>query len=200
MPAPRTRVGVFGRMFKEVVFFESLFKSSLFTWIFAWLFHAGMVFTLIVHLRYLTNPTWTWVSVLVPFNKVASACMVVGLIGLLIRRCVVDRVRVISAPSDYLTLVFFLAIPVTGIAMRLLTNTDYSAVTQFARGIIRLAPQALSGHAILFLHVAVVCILLLIFPFSKLLHAPGVFFSPSRNQSDNTREPKPYRSGNQNGE
>jgi len=30
--------------------------------------------------------------------------------------------------------------------------------------------------------------LMIIFPFSKLLHAPGVFFSPSRNQVDNARE------------
>jgi hypothetical protein len=27
-----------------------------------------------------------------------------------------------------------------------------------------------------------------VFPFSKLLHAPGVFFSPTRNQTDNPRE------------
>jgi hypothetical protein len=29
---------------------------------------------------------------------------------------------------------------------------------------------------------------MIIFPFSKLLHAPGLFFSPSRNQADNPRE------------
>ena len=29
---------------------------------------------------------------------------------------------------------------------------------------------------------------MLIFPISKLLHAPGVFFSPTRNQVDNPRE------------
>jgi len=29
---------------------------------------------------------------------------------------------------------------------------------------------------------------MIIFPFSKLLHAPGVFFSPGRNQVDNARE------------
>jgi hypothetical protein len=28
---------------------------------------------------------------------------------------------------------------------------------------------------------------MLVFPFSKLLHAPGVFFSPTRNQTDNPR-------------
>jgi nitrate reductase gamma subunit len=30
--------------------------------------------------------------------------------------------------------------------------------------------------------------LMTIFPISKLLHAPGLFFSPSRNQADNPRE------------
>lgn len=29
---------------------------------------------------------------------------------------------------------------------------------------------------------------MVIFPMSKLLHAPGVFFSPTRNQADNPRE------------
>jgi len=29
---------------------------------------------------------------------------------------------------------------------------------------------------------------MLIFPISKLLHAPGLFFSPTRNQTDNARE------------
>jgi nitrate reductase gamma subunit len=37
-------------------------------------------------------------------------------------------------------------------------------------------------------HLALVLVLMLIFPFSKLLHAPGVFFSPSRNQADDPRE------------
>jgi nitrate reductase gamma subunit len=37
-------------------------------------------------------------------------------------------------------------------------------------------------------HLALVAVLMLIFPFSKLLHAPGVFFSPTRNQVDDPRE------------
>lgn len=188
MPAPQTRIGVVGRMIKEVFLFQSLFKASRWTWIFAWLFHAGMVFTLIVHLRYLSDPTWEWVAALIPYNKVASACMVIGLVGLLLRRCFVDRVRIISTPADYLMLIVFLCIPITGIAMRLFTNTDYNAVTQFALGIVQLDPQSLSAHVVLVLHVLVVSVLLLIFPFSKLLHAPAVFFSPSRMQRDKRGE------------
>jgi nitrate reductase gamma subunit len=37
-------------------------------------------------------------------------------------------------------------------------------------------------------HLFLVALLMIIFPVSKLLHAPGVFFSPTRNQIDNPRE------------
>jgi len=37
-------------------------------------------------------------------------------------------------------------------------------------------------------HLLLVAVLMIIFPISKLLHAPGVFFSPTRNQVDNPRE------------
>jgi len=48
--------------------------------------------------------------------------------------------------------------------------------------------QPLPQSALLYVHLGLVASLMIIFPFSKLLHAPGVFFSPSRNQSDNPRE------------
>ena len=38
------------------------------------------------------------------------------------------------------------------------------------------------------MHLFLVATLMIIFPFSKLLHAPGLFFSPSRNQADDPRE------------
>ena len=40
----------------------------------------------------------------------------------------------------------------------------------------------------LLVHLLLVAVLMIIFPLSKLLHAPGVFFSPSRNQVDNSRD------------
>ncbi len=38
-----------------------------------------------------------------------------------------------------------------------------------------------------FVHVFLVSVLLVYFPFSKLLHAPGVFLSPTRNLANNNR-------------
>ena len=53
-PAPTTQSGVVLRMFREVVFFESLFKGTKWTWIFSWAFHMGMFLVLvrILHSRW----------------------------------------------------------------------------------------------------------------------------------------------------
>ena len=40
----------------------------------------------------------------------------------------------------------------------------------------------------LLIHLALVAALMIVFPISKLLHAPGLFFSPTRNQADTSRE------------
>ena len=38
-----------------------------------------------------------------------------------------------------------------------------------------------------FVHLTLVCTLLIVFPFSKLAHMPGIFFSPTRNMANNSR-------------
>jgi len=40
----------------------------------------------------------------------------------------------------------------------------------------------------LMLHLLLVAVLMILLPFSKLLHIPGLFFAPTRNQVDNPRE------------
>jgi nitrate reductase gamma subunit len=52
----------------------------------------------------------------------------------------------------------------------------------------RLELKPLPPDPVLLTHLALVALLMIIFPFSKLLHAPGIFFSPTRNQVDNPRE------------
>lgn len=187
-PAPTTRSGVVFRMFKEVVFFESLFKASKFTWIFGWLFHAGLFLALLCHLRYFTDPVWGWVNLIAPLSPYAGLAMMVGLAGLLARRFLVDRVRTISAPSDYLMLIFIMLIAGSGLLMRFVWHTDIVMVKEFALGLTSFEFASMPGSPMLWLHLLLVAVLLLIFPFSKLLHAPGLFFSPSRNQVDNPRE------------
>jgi nitrate reductase gamma subunit len=187
-PAPTTQAGVIYRMAKEVVVFESLFKANKWIWVFGWLFHFGLLLVLLRHLRYFTQPVWAWVDVLQPFGKYASFMMVIGLVGLLARRFLVDRVRYISTPSDYLMLVLILAIGTTGMLMTFVAHTDIIALKQFFMGLMYLDIQPLPQDLLLLTHLALVALLMVIFPISKLLHAPGLFFSPTRNQVDNPRE------------
>ena len=192
-PAPTTRSGVAFRMLKELTIFESLFKSNKWTWLFGWLFHFGLLLVLLRHLRYFTDPVWGWVTYLQPFGKYAAFMMLVGLAGLWGRRLLVDRVRYISSPSDHLMLLLLIAIGATGALMTFVDHIDIVTLKSFLLGLMTFSwattgLSSLPNDFILIMHLSLVILLMIIFPFSKLLHAPGVFFSPTRNQIDNPRE------------
>ena len=72
--------------------------------------------------------------------------------------------------------------------MRFVAHTDVIAVKTFMLGLMRLDIQPLPADPVLLIHLALVALLMIVFPISKLLHAPGLFFSPTRNQTDNPRE------------
>lgn len=187
-PAPTTAAGVRWRMTREVVLFESLFKSSKWTWIFGWLFHVTLLLVTLRHLRYFQDPVWLPVVLVQPFGLYAGFVMVLALGGLWARRWLVDRVRYISTPSDHLMLALLLAIGLSGLAMRFVAHTDIIALKAFVLGLMRFNWQPLPADPVLLVHLALVALLMIIFPISKLLHAPGLFFSPTRNQADNARE------------
>ena len=187
-PAPTSRSGVALRLTREVVFFESLFKSSKWTWFFGWTFHVSLALVLVRHLRYFQEPVWEPVVWLQPFGVYAGFGLVLGLTGLWSRRFLVDRVRYISTPSDHLMLALLLAIGISGMVMHYVAHTDIVAVKAFFLGLMRFRWQPLPADPVLLVHLGLVALLMVIFPISKLLHAPGLFFSPTRNQTDNPRE------------
>ncbi len=187
-PAPTGTSGVVLRMGREVILFESLFKSNLWTWALGWLFHLSLALVLIRHLRYFTEPVWFWVALAQPFGLYASLAMVAALAGLLTRRMLVERIRYISTPSDHLMLGLLLLIALSGALMVFISHTDVIGAKAFVLGLMRFDLQPLPADWVLYLHLLLVALLLIIFPFSKLLHAPGIFFSPTRNQADNPRE------------
>ncbi|MBK7062922.1 MAG: respiratory nitrate reductase subunit gamma [Rubrivivax sp.] len=187
-PAPIDATGVVLRMTREVVFFESLFKASKWTWVFGWLFHASLLLVLLRHLRYFQQPVWAPIVFVQFFGTYAGLTLIAGLIGLWARRILVDRVRYISTPSDHLHLALLLAIGLSGLAMRFVAHTDIVALKAFMLGLMRFDIQPLPADPLLLLHLTLVALLMIVFPISKLLHAPGLFFSPTRYQIDNPRE------------
>ncbi|MEE9302641.1 MAG: respiratory nitrate reductase subunit gamma [Thiotrichaceae bacterium] len=190
MPAPRTTGGVVLRMFREVVFFQSLFRSDKLLWVFAIMFHYGLALVLLRHTRYFMETVNAVIQFMSPFGKYGAFIMVIGLAALLARRFIIDRVRYISAPSDFLMLVLLLVIGMSGLMMTFVSHTDVTAVKSFFISLrtFNMDGWNLPADPILLIHLSSVAFLMLIFPISKLMHAPGVFFSPTRNQVDNSRE------------
>ena len=187
-PAPTTRRGVVLRMIVEVTLFKSLFRSNKWIWLFGWTFHVAMLAVLLRHLRYFTEPVWAWVALIQPIGLYAGFAMVAGLAGLWARRVLVDRVRYITSPSDHLMLALLVAIAASGLAMKYVAHTDIVALKAFFLGLMAFDWHEIPPDPVLLLHLALVATLMIVFPVSKLLHAPGVFFSPTLNQMDDARE------------
>ncbi len=187
-PAPLTRAGVVWRMTKEVTVFRSLFFSNKWIWLFGWMFHVALALVLARHLRYFTEPVWGWVVLIQPFGKYAAFAMITGLAGLWARRFLVDRVRYISSPSDHLMLALLMAIALSGLGIKYLSHTDIIDIKAYMLGLMYFDWQPLPADGFVLLHFTLIIILMVVFPISKLLHAPGMFFAPTRTQVDNARE------------
>lgn len=187
-PAPLTKGGVAFRMLREVTLFESLFKANKWIWLFGWIFHLALAVVLLRHLRYFLQPVPALVALVQPLGVIAAFAMVGALASLWARRIVVERIRYISGPSDHLMLALLLSIGCSGLVMKYLARTDIVSVKEFFLGLMYFDWRPLPADPALLVHLTLVLTLMVVFPFSKLLHAPGVFFSPSRNQVDDSRE------------
>jgi len=186
-PAPLTPAGAGFRVAREVVLFESLFRSNKWIWLFGWIFHVSLAVVALRHLRYFLQPVPEAIVLIQPLGVIAGLAMVGGLVALWARRVVVARIRFISGPSDHLMLALLVGIGASGLAMKFFAHTDIVQVKTFFIGLMRFDIQPLPADPALLVHLALVLMLMVVFPFSKLLHAPGVFFSPSRNQADDSR-------------
>ena len=187
-PAPATALGAAGRVAAEVLFFTSLFKGNKWTWLGGYVFHAALALVLLRHLRYFLQPTPALVELAGPPGVWAGIVMTAALVYLWIRRKAVDRAAYISLLADYFALGLIALIGITGLLMKFVFRTDVAAVKSFIIGLVTFSPVAMPADPLFMLHLLLVMALMVYFPYSKLLHAGGVFFSPTRTQADDCRE------------
>jgi len=211
---PSGALGVIGRMLLEVLFFRSLFRNhvvevmpdkekvnylgSKYLWAAAMAFHWAMLIVVLRHFRFFVEPVPLWVEKLqsvdgffqvgVPVIYATTVAFVAAGGYLLLRRLADGKVRYISLPSDYFALYLLLGIGLSGIWMRHIEKVDIVQVKAAIAGWTSLQPVVPAGVGMMyFVHVALVSVLLIYFPFSKLLHMPGVFLSPTRNLANSNR-------------
>jgi len=211
---PYTRGQALLRVFSEVFLFRSLFRnlspkledekpqltfsSAKWLWLFAILFHYSIFITIFRHLRFFTNPVpWPvktaealdgWLEVGIPEVLISGLVLLLAVTLLLGRRLLIQKLRYISLLNDYFPLFLLIGIAGTGALMRYIFGIDASHAKQLAMGLISFKPVIPEGiGALFFIHLFLVSTLLAYFPFSKLMHAGGIFFSPTRTMPNNSR-------------
>ncbi|MBI9080013.1 MAG: sulfate reduction electron transfer complex DsrMKJOP subunit DsrM [Pseudodesulfovibrio sp.] len=213
---PQTGAQTFVRMVLEVFAFRSLFrntaaslhetkdghvvayKSSKWLWLFAILFHYSFFIVALRHLRLFLEPIPFFLKGMefvdgllqigTPTMYLTDVCLIAGVVLLLGRRLIDPKINYISYASDYFPLVLILAVALSGIYMRYYAKVDVIAIKDLTMGLVTFnyhVPETIGVS--FFIHVFLVSILMAYFPFSKLMHMPGIFLSPTRNLPNDTR-------------
>jgi nitrate reductase gamma subunit len=188
-PAPVGEGGAVVRVLGDILLFPNLFKADKLLWVGAWIFHATLGLILVRHLRYFTYPVPGIVLWLPTVALWVASAFGLATLYLLWRRLALPRTLYVSGLPDYFALVLLGAIAGTGILVKYWAHVYLVDVKAFVLGLLTLNPVAPPWHPLFLLHFLLVMMLLLYFPFSKLLHAGGILFSPTRNQPYQIQKP-----------
>jgi [DsrC]-trisulfide reductase subunit M len=175
-------------------------------WLFALAFHYSFLVVLIRHLRFFTEPVPGFVTLIENVDGfiqagiaplpgymlpgvMISGFVLLGAVTLLVlRRILIPQMNYLSLPSDYFPLFLITVIAITGILMRYVLKVDIINVKALTMGLATFRPTVPQGIGVLFyIHIFLVSVLIAYIPFSKITHMAGIFLSPTRNLSNNSR-------------
>lgn len=211
--SPYTTGGVIKRLALDILFFRPLlrnekveleapyrllFKPSILLWLGAMSFHWSFLIIVLRHSRLFLEPVPSIIvflqrldSVLqglFPIIYISDIFILASLSYLFIRRIIYPQIKYISICSDYFVLLMIFGIAASGVIMRLIFKVDLMQVKQWIMGIVSLKPVNLRGiNVIFYIHLFFVSIFIAYFPFSKLMHMPGIFLSPTKNLKNTSR-------------
>lgn len=211
--SPGNTVGVIARMALEVLLFRSLFRNeraelkrgqklvyggNKYLWLGGLAFHGSLLVILLRHTRLFTEPVPSVVlfvqdidgifQLVLPTLYITDIVILMALTYLFIRRVVYPQIRYISLPADYFAVLLISGVAVSGVLMRLVYKVDVVGVKELAMGVLSFHPTIPEGIGLSFyIHLFLASTLLAYFPFSKLMHAAGIFLSPTRNLKNNSR-------------
>ncbi len=184
-PAPRTTGGVVWRLLGDAFWFPNLWKADRFLWAAGLVFHLLLWLVLLRHLRYFLYPVPGWIEGLQTPGLYAGYLIPIPLAILLARRLADEKVLYISIMGDYFSLLLLLSITLSGTLLGVFFRTYLVEVKAYGLSLIHFQPVIPPSHWLFGLHFLLVMVLLIYFPFSKLMHSGGLFWSPTRNQRAN---------------
>lgn len=211
--SPSTTLGIIWRMALEVLLFRSLFRNdraelvgrekalyrgNRLLWLSGLVFHWSLLIILLRHLKFFFEPVPGCITFLqnldglfqisTPTLLITDVLVIGSLIYLFSRRVSEPQIRYFSLFSDYFPLLILIGVAISGILMRYFYRVDLLEIKRFALGILSFSPLIPKDVGVIFyIHLFMVSILLVYFPFSKLMHMGGVFMSPTRNLANDSR-------------
>jgi len=183
------------------------YKWEIWLWVAALGFHYSFLVVILRHLRLFTEPVPLPIQLLenvdsffrfeILYNNIQFGLPGVFLSGLVLlaavtylfaRRLYIPQVRYISLPADFFPLFLIMGIALSGVLMRYFAQIDVTAAKELTMGRVTFHPVVPEGiGGIFYVHLFFVSVLLMYFPFSKLMHLGGIFLSPTRNLPGNSR-------------
>lgn len=183
------------------------YRWEIWLWVGALAFHYAFLTVLVRHLRFFLEPVPICIRVVeqldsffrieyfdsvinvgMPGIFMSGLVLLAAVTFLLLRRVFGPKVKYISLAADYFPLFLIMGIAITGILMRYFAKVDVVGIKALAMSLVTLHPSIPEGIGGLFyIHIFLVSVLLTYFPFSKLMHMGGVFLSPTRNLTTDTR-------------
>ena len=163
-----------------------IYSSNRFLWAGGLLFHWSLIIILFRHLRFFTEPVLPGIALVqsldglfhvgLPELYITDVAVIVSLTYLFVRRIIYPQMRLISLPSDYFALLLIIAVVLSGVLMRHFFKIDAEKAKEMVLSIVTLHPSISASIGLPFyIHLFLVSVLAAYFPFSKLMHAPGVF-------------------------
>jgi len=183
------------------------YEWEIWLWVAALAFHYSFLAVLVRHLRFFTEPVpfliqfveqldsffriefvADFLQIGLPGFFISGLVLFAAVLFLLIRRIFMPKIKYISLAADYFPLFLIIGIAFTGILMRYFSKVDIVGIKTFTMSLITLKPSITEEIGGLFyVHLFFVSVLLAYFPFSKLMHLGGIFLSPTRNLTTDTR-------------
>ena len=187
-PRPESRIGRLGDALLDMFTMKGLFKVNKLLWVGGFVMHLGLLLLIVGHIRVVTDFyfLWDWLSwgeaETDTFSAVAGtsagALFAIPLLYLLFRRFA-GKIKILSTPEDYFVLVLLIGIAITGTHMRLVLDVEQHPMRVFMQGLYKFSWQPVpesSGISFVW-HFALVQLLMIYFPFGKLMHTIGSVFN-----------------------
>jgi nitrate reductase gamma subunit len=187
-PRPEGRGGRLADALLDMFTLKGLFRVNRLLWAGGLVMHVGLLLLILGHIRVVTDFyfLWDWIGwgeeELHTFSAVAGTTagvlFMIPLFYLFLRRFG-GTVRWLSVPEDYFVLVLLVGIAITGMHMRMVLEVDQHAMREFMQGLYKFSwrPVPESAGISFIWHFTLVQILMIYFPFGKLLHTIGSIFN-----------------------